>query len=324
VVENEDAADPAVVARDLTKRFADHEVIRGISFEVRRGEIMGIVGASGGGKTTVLRMLLGLLPPSSGELRVLGRQPHEFSSRDRDRIGYSPQLFASSPDLSVAENMRFAASLYAMRWSRQAQRIRTALELVDLWEARSRVGSELSGGMQKRLQLAATLVHEPELIFLDEPTAGIDPVLRATFWDHFRHLRDEGRTLIVTTQYVTESEYCDDILALRDGRIVASGPPAAVRKRVMGGEVVRVEGPSLDGRALATVEAVAGVRQVRRLDGETLEVVVEDAGQAMPALLSGLQAAGITVRDVREEHPSFDEVFVRLMRGADGASGVEG
>jgi len=163
-----EASNLAVAAQDLTKRFGDHDVIRGVSFEVRRGAIMGVVGPSAGGKTTIMRMLLGLLRPTSGELRVLSMRPHELTATDRDRIGYSPQLFALSPDLSVAENMRFAASIYGMRWSgpERSTKIRSALDLVNLWDARSRVGQNLSGGMQKRLQLAATLVHDPEIVFL--------------------------------------------------------------------------------------------------------------------------------------------------------------
>jgi len=307
----------AITARNLCKRFGDHDVIRDVGFEVRRGSILGVVGASGGGKTTLMRMLLGLLRPTSGDLTVFGRQPFDLSPEERGKLGYAPQLFAYSPDLSVAENMRFAASIYAMPWFGRAARIRVALDLVNLWEARGRVGRDLSGGMQKRLQLAATLVHDPDLIFLDEPTAGIDPVLRATFWEHFRVLRDEGKTLVVTTQYVTESEYCDEILALRNGQLVASGAPETVRRQVMGGDIVLVTAAALDRQAFGVIEGVEGVRQVRWLDGNTVEAVVDQAGSAVPALVGALNTAGICDVEVREEHPSFDEVFVRLMRGTE-------
>lgn len=311
------AADLAVTARDLTKRFGDHDVIRGMTFEVSRGTILGVVGASGGGKTTLMRMLLGLLRPTTGELTVFGRRPHELSAKDRRRFGYAPQLFAYSPDLSVAENMRFAASMYAMSWRGRGPRIRQALDLVNLWDARKRVGRDLSGGMQKRLQLAATLVHDPDIIFLDEPTAGIDPVLRATFWDHFRTLRDAGKTLIITTQYVTESEYCDGILALRDGRIVGRGTPAEVRRDVLGGEVVHITGPSLDRQLPALVDDVAGVRTARWLNAGTVEVIVDRAAEALSPIRSALDAAGIVGCEVVEAHPNFDEVFVRMMQGGD-------
>ena len=220
-------------------------MVQGLSFEVKRGTIFGVIGPSGCGKTTTIRMLLGVMRPTSGELRVLGREPHKFRRRDRERLGYMPQQFVLFPELSVSENMGFAASIYGMSFFGRGNRIRRTLELVELWDARSRPAGQLSGGMQRRLELAATLIHDPDVLFLDEPTAGIDPVLRSKFWDHFRALRDEGRTIIVTTQYVTEAEYCDEILVLREGQKVAIGTPDAVRQMAMGGEVVTVSGPDL-------------------------------------------------------------------------------
>jgi ABC-2 type transport system ATP-binding protein len=167
--------------------------------------------------------------------------------------------------------------------------------------------------MQRRLELAATLVHNPQVIFLDEPTAGVDPVLRAKFWDHFRALRDEGRTLIVTTQYVTESEYCDEILVLSEGQRVAMGTPDQVRRLAMGGEVVTVSGPDLTSRAVTAIQQVDGVKDVAWAGRDRLRVIVEDAGGAAPMLMDALRAADIAVDEVSEEHASFDDVFVQLM-----------
>ena len=217
------AGDLALSAVEIGRTFGDQEVVKGLSFEVERGTIFGIVGPSGGGKTTTVRMLLGVLRPTSGTLTVLGREPARFRRRDRERLGYMPQLFVLFPELSVHENLDFAASVYGMSWFGRGKRLRRVLDLVELWDARKKPAAQLSGGMQRRLQLACTLVHNPEVIFLDEPTAGIDPVLRARFWEHFRELRDAGRTLIVTTQYVTEAEYCDRVLVLKDGQHVAEG-----------------------------------------------------------------------------------------------------
>jgi ABC-2 type transport system ATP-binding protein len=302
-----------VVAVDIGKRFGDLDVVQGLSFEVQRGTIFGIIGPSGCGKTTTVRMLLGVLRPTSGDLRVLGRQPHRFRRRDRERLGYMPQQFVLFPELSVMENMGFAASIYGMSLFGRGRRIRRTLELVELWDARDRPAGQLSGGMQRRLELAATLVHNPEVIFLDEPTAGIDPVLRAKFWDHFRALRDEGRTLIVTTQYVTESEYCDEILVLRDGQKVATGTPEEVRRMAIGGEVVTVAGPNLDRQAVAAIREVEGVHTVSWDGHDRLKVIVEDAGSTMPVLVEALRGANVEVDEVSEEHPSFDDVFVQLM-----------
>ena len=167
--------------------------------------------------------------------------------------------------------------------------------------------------MQRRLELAATLIHNPALIFLDEPTAGIDPVLRAKFWDHFRQLRDEGRTLIVTTQYVTESEYCDRLAVLKEGRLIALGTPDDVRQQAIGGDVVHVTGPDLDRHVVLAIRSVQGVRRVRRLDDNRLEVIVEDAGPVVPVLLEELRAANVEVDEVEAQNPTFDDVFVRLM-----------
>lgn len=307
--------DPAVVAVDLARAFGDREVVSGLTFEVQRGTIFGVIGPSGCGKTTTIRMLLGVLRPTAGDLRVLGRQPHRFRRRDRERLGYMPQQFVLFPELSVMENMGFAASIYGMSLFGRGRRIRRALELVELWDARNRPASQLSGGMQRRLELATTLIHNPEVIFLDEPTAGVDPVLRAKFWEHFRTLRDEGRTLIVTTQYVTESEYCDEILVLQDGQKVAIGTPEEVRRLAMGGEVVTVSGPNLDRHAVAALRAVDGVQKVSWDGPDRLRVIVEDAGQAVPVLLDALRAADVDVDEVSEEHASFDDVFVQLMDG---------
>ena len=308
----------AATVRGVGKRFGERDVLTDISFDGPHGTIFGIIGPSGGGKTTMMRMLLGVLRPTTGELRVMGRQPEKFRIRDRERMGYLPQLFALFPELSVLENINFSASVYGMGWFHRGRRVRTTLDFVELWDARKRTASQLSGGMQRRLGLAATLVHTPQLIFLDEPTAGIDPVLRAKFWEHFRELRDEGRTLIVTTQYVTEAEYCDQIVVLKNGRLVTSGEPEEVRQRAMGGEVVTVAGPELGRRAVDTIQSVPSVRNVRRLPDGTLEVIVDAAGTAVPDLLEALRGAGVDVDSIDEQHPTFDDVFVRLMEAAGG------
>lgn len=320
------AGEPAVIASEIGKTFGDHEVIQSLSFEVKRGTIFGVIGPSGCGKTTTVRMMLGVMRPTAGELRVLGREPHKFRRRDRERLGYMPQQFVLFPELSVSENMGFSASIYGMNFFGRGKHIRRTLELVELWDARHRPSGQLSGGMQRRLELAATLIHNPEIIFLDEPTAGIDPVLRAKFWDHFRALRDEGRTIIVTTQYVTESEYCDEILVLKDGQKVAVGTPDDVRRMAMGGEVVTVTGPDLSSRAVVAIREVEGVKSVSWAARDRLDVIVEDAGPMVPALLDALRAADIEIEEVSEQHPSFDDVFVQLMadQGETGESRAQG
>jgi ABC-2 type transport system ATP-binding protein len=306
-----------VVAAGIGKRYGEVDVVKDVSFEVERGQIFGIVGPSGSGKTTLIRMLLGVLLPTAGDLQVLSRRPLTFRRRDRERIGYMPQRFVLFPELSVMENLHFAASMYGVSWFWRGKRMRTALDFVELWDARSRPAGLLSGGMQRRLALAATLIHDPELIVLDEPTAGIDPVLRAKLWNHFRQLRDEGRTIIATTQYVTESEYCDRLAVLRDGRLLTIGTPNDIRREAIGGEAVIISGDDFDRRAVVTLRAADGVKQVRRLDDDQLEVTVDDAAQRVPELMAALRAANIDVAGIEAAHPTFDDVFVRLMENED-------
>jgi ABC-2 type transport system ATP-binding protein len=309
----------ALSAVDIGRSFGDQEAVKGLTFEVERGSIFGIVGPSGGGKTTTMRMLLGVLRPSSGNLTVLGREPARFRRRDRERLGYMPQLFVLFPELSVHENLDFAASVYGMSWFGRGRRLRRVLDLVELWDDRKKPAAQLSGGMQRRLQLACTLVHNPEVIFLDEPTAGIDPVLRARFWEHFRELRDAGRTLVVTTQYVTEAEYCDRVLVLKDGQHVIDGTPEEIRRKAMGGEVITISGPDLRSNAMTVIRGVDGVLSARWNGQDSIEVIVDDAGTAMPLLIEAFHEADIDVEEISEQHPSFDDVFVRLMED-DGVS----
>ena len=209
----------AIEMRNVTKRWGDKIGVREISLEMPQGHIFGLVGPSGCGKTTTVRLLTGVYSPTEGELRVLGATPQNFDKRARERIGYMPQLFVLYPTLTVWENLNFVASLYGLNWFRRRKRLEELLEFVELAPARNTLSDKLSGGMKRRLQLACSLVHRPQLLFADEPTAGVDPVLRGKFWDGFHTLKEEGRTLLVTTQYVSEIEYCDLVGVMRGGKL---------------------------------------------------------------------------------------------------------
>ena len=240
--EREEHPPDAVELVAVSRRFGAASVVRDLTFRIPRGTICGLLAPSGGGKTTTLRLITGIYPPSSGTVRVLGGAPAGFGEVERRRLGYMPQHFVLYPELSVRRNLDFVAGIYGLPRAGRAARIETLLAMVDLADARDRPARRLSGGMQRRLQLAATLLHDPELLVIDEPTAGIDPHLRARFWEHFRALRDGGRTLVISTQYVTEAEYCDQVVLLRDGRLVATGSPADLRARALPG------GAEMDGR----------------------------------------------------------------------------
>jgi ABC-2 type transport system ATP-binding protein len=215
---------PIVVAQGVSKAFDDDAVVRDVDLTIPPGTIVGLIGPSGCGKTTTVRLLTGLLEPTAGTVEVDGTTATELTHRQRSRIGYLPQIPALFPDLSLWENLNFHASMYGLRLRRRA-RLRELLDWVELTDDRSKRVREASGGMQRRLALAAAFVHDPALVFLDEPTAGIDPILRARFWDQFRSLRDAGRTLLVTTQYVGEAANCDVVGVLSEGELVFLGLP---------------------------------------------------------------------------------------------------
>jgi ABC-2 type transport system ATP-binding protein len=305
--------DAAIALEAVTKGFGGAAVVEDVTFAVGRGEILGLIGPSGSGKTTTVRLVLGVHAPDRGRVLVLGREPRAFTAAIRERIGYLPQHFVLYPELTVRENLDFVASCYGVPLRGRGARLAEMLDFVELTDARGTLAGVVSGGMQRRLELACTLIHDPEVIVLDEPTAGIDPVLRQKFWEHFRALRDRGRTLLLTTQYVTEAEYCDAVAVLQEGRLVAAGAPDAVRRAALGGEVVELQAAGLTRQHLRTLADLPGVREVVATGPEALRITVEDARAAIPALTAALQAAGVTVDDVGEHHPNFDEVFVRLM-----------
>jgi ABC-2 type transport system ATP-binding protein len=313
--------DDLVVMRGVSRKFDDRMVVREIDLFVPRGTILGIIGPSGAGKTTTIRMLTGAIKPSSGEIRVLDREPKRFRRSDRERIGYMPQLFNLYDDLTAEENVDFVASLFGMLWRRRRQRVREVLRVVDLWPARKRLAGKLSGGMRRRLELACALVHEPELIILDEPTAGIDPLLRVSVWEELHRLRDAGRTLLVTTQHVSEAEECDAVAMIVGGRVIALAPPDELRRDATNGDLLDIE----TARAFDTSDLLEtdGVRQATQLGPRHFRVVVDDAGSAIPLVVDRIQAGGVEVESAREHRLSFDEIFAILVARHREATGEQ-
>jgi ABC-2 type transport system ATP-binding protein len=306
-----DPSSPAIVTDGLVRRYEDIVALDGITLAVPSGSLLGVIGPSGAGKTTAVRILTGGLRPSAGSVRVLGEDPQRFSRRTRGRIGYMPQLFSLYPDLTAGENVDFVASLFGMLILRRRRRVRAVLELVDLWDARKRRASALSGGMQRRLELACALVHDPSVLFLDEPTAGQDPLLRQTIWAELHRLRERGRTILVTTQYVGEAEECDMVALISQGRLAALARPDDLRRMATGGDVLDVETTSLiDPAVLAQLPMV---RTVDQRSSTRLLVTVDDAGVASPAIVAAIERTGNHVASSREFHPSFDDVFGTLV-----------
>jgi ABC-2 type transport system ATP-binding protein len=317
-----------VVMRGVSRSFDGRRVVDQIDLTVPRGTILGIIGPSGAGKTTTIRMLTGALRPTEGDVRVLGVEPRRFRRRDRERIGYMPQLFMLYEDLTAGENVDFVASLFGLLWRKRRRRVQEVLKVVGLWDARKRQAGKLSGGMQRRLELACALVHEPTLIILDEPTAGIDPLLRGSIWNELHRLRDAGQTLLVTTQHIGEAEECDAVALIVGGRIVALASPDELRRKATLGDLLDIETTTMfDG---ANLDGTAGVVDVRQDGPRHLRVVVDDAGTALPVVVEQIKSSGTEIESAREVRLSFDDVFAILVKqheakiAAEGAADGEG
>ena len=313
-VKNNKTADNVVETQDLTKAFGDDVAVQSLNMYVPRGKIFGFIGPSGCGKTTTVRLLTGFYRPTSGSASVLGKNPVNFSKSDREKMGYLIQNFVLYPELTVWENLNFAASFYGVTPFRQ-RRLNKLLDFVELEGDANKLARNLSGGMKRRLSLAATMVHNPELLFLDEPTAGIDPILRRKFWDYFKELQAEGHTLVVTTQYVGEAADCDLVGVMYDGRLLTVQTPEDLRKKAFGGEVVGIrttEGIRFEQRhQLESLPFVHG--KVKIINYQEVEVIVDEASTAIPLLLEWTQAQKITVETIEEHSPPFDDVFVRII-----------
>jgi ABC-2 type transport system ATP-binding protein len=306
--------DAVIVATGLSKRFDTVDVVHDLDLVIEPGTIVGLIGPSGCGKTTTVRLLTGLLRPTAGETTLDGVPPTDLSAAERSRIGYLPQIPALFEDLSLWENLSFHASMYGLPLRRR-NTLRGLLDWVELGDDRRKRVRDVSGGMQRRLALAATFVHSPRYLFLDEPTAGIDPILREKFWRRFRELRDAGSTFLVTTQYVGEAAYCDLVGLLSDGELLFLDTPENLRRAAFHGEVIDVETampismPQLDEvRHLPFV-----VGDVDQLDTNVIRVVVDDAAHALTEISSCLATLGVDVVDSEEYDVGYDEAFVRIV-----------
>jgi ABC-2 type transport system ATP-binding protein len=305
-----------VAVEALSKRFGEFVAVDGVSFTVAAGEVFGFLGPNGAGKTTTIKMLTGLLRPTSGVARVAGHDVVAERAAVKASIGYMSQLFSLYPDLTVEENIAFFSGLYGVAPERRAERRDWVLEIAGLDAERRRLTGELSLGWKQRLALGCAVLHEPPILFLDEPTSGVDPISRRRFWDLIYELADRGTTVFVSTHYMEEAEYCHRLALMNRGRLVALDSPAGLRGAAREPLLEIVVDDAMG--ALTVLESSPGV--VRSgLYGRALHVTVRDAEASLVLLPRALAAARIGVRAARRIDPSLEDVFVSLVDAAGGA-----
>jgi ABC-2 type transport system ATP-binding protein len=301
----------AIAAENLTRRFKGATAVDGLSLTVRRGEIFGLVGPDGAGKTTTIRMLCAIMDPSEGSARVAGFDTVTESEQIKRRIGYMAQRFNLYGDLSVVENLDFFADVFQVRGAVRKERKDRLLHFARLTEFRKRRAAHLSGGMQKKLALACTLIHQPEIIFLDEPTTGVDPVSRREFWDILTELHLQGITIFVSTPYMDEAERCSRVGLMYQGRIIICDEPEQI-KGLVAGDLLEVRTADLR-HAEGLVSGVEGVLEVQTY-GDLLHVFVDSAVKREDGLRAALAAGGIDVLGLRQTRPRMEEAFISLVR----------
>ena len=306
---------PVVTARDLTRTFGAFTAVDRVSFAVRRGEIFGFLGSNGAGKTTTIRMLCGLLAPTSGSATVLDLDVASQASAIKRRIGYMSQRFSLYHDLTVEENLRFWGGAYGLFGSRMAERLRWSIETAGLADRRRALVRSLPGGFRQRLALVAALLHEPPIVFLDEPTGGVDPEARRRFWDLIDDLVSGGTTVFVTTHYMDEAERCHRVALMHAGRLLALDGVPELKGLFPKGTIVEVT-CGRPAQAMAGLERLPGVTEVA-LFGTALHVVVAEASVAA-GLEDGLAELGCPDASVREISPSLEDVFIRVIARAEG------
>jgi ABC-2 type transport system ATP-binding protein len=306
----------AVEVNGLTRRYGAFTAVDGVTFTVGRGEVFGFLGPNGAGKTTTIKMLTGLVRPSGGAGHIVGFDVATDGDRIKQEIGYMSQLFSLYHDLTVDENIEFAAGLREVEGERFQRRREWVLEMSGLREHAGRQTGELPLGWKQRLALGCAVLHEPPVLFLDEPTSGVDPLARRAFWEVIRELSVAGTTVFVSTHYMEEAEFCDRLALMNRGKLIALGTPAEMRAS-MPETVLRVETENAP-RAVATLAGVSGIVDAS-LFGRALRVVVTEATQAAATIRERIEAAGLACRSIEVVPASLEDVFVSRVRHAGGA-----
>jgi ABC-2 type transport system ATP-binding protein len=307
-----------IKTENLTRKFGDLVAVDHLNLEIKRGEIFGLVGPDGAGKTTTIRMLAAIMDPSEGHASVVDYDTVKQSEAIKQHIGYMAQQFNLYGDLSVQENLDFFADIFGVRGRERKERIAQLLRFARLTEFTRRRAAHLSGGMKKKLALACSLIHRPQILYLDEPTTGVDPVSRREFWDILSDLHIEGVTILVSTPYMDEAERCSRVGLMYQGRLIICDTPNRV-KGLIEGDLIEVHpvaeelGIGLMRRAEATVASLPGVLEVQTY-GDLLHIFVDDAGQRIPQLKAALAGQAIQAEGLRQTQARMEEAFISLIR----------
>jgi len=310
----------AIEVMGLTKQFGDFRAVNNVSFTVPRGQIFGFLGPNGAGKTTTIRMLLGLLTPTRGTANVIGYDIVTESEAMRKRLGYMSQKFSLYNDLTVEENLNFYGGVYGVRGAKLKDRKNYILQMAGLTGRERELTRNLSGGWKQRLALGVAIIHEPDVLFLDEPTAGVDPISRRAFWELIYDLAEGGTTILVTTHYMDEAEHCQELVFIQRGHLVAQGGPESIKISEMRGDVVEID---CDNAAAA----VPLLRDLNLFDevalyGALIHVVTDKAGEHIPLIIKTLTERDINVTSTARIAPSLEDVFISSTRAAEKTLGM--
>ena len=319
--DNRETSEYAVTVENLEKRFGDFQAVNKVSFQVKRGEIFGFLGPNGAGKSTTIRMLCGILAPTAGKANVIGFDVFREAEQIKSHIGYMSQKFSLYEDLTVEENIDFYSGIYRIPKEDKKTRKDWVIKMSGLEEHRSSLTAILPGGWRQRLALGCALLHKPPVIFLDEPTSGVDPISRRNFWDLIYQLAAEGVTVFVTTHYMDEAEYCDRLAMIYRGELVAIGTPDELKSRYMNADILNLECPD----PFKMLQVVTGISVIKEaaLFGRGLHLTVADSQAAMPVIVTALQAQKADYTRLEKIRPSLEDVFVAIIEARDSQTGLQ-
>lgn len=319
--DNWETSEYAVAVENLEKRFGDFQAVNKVSFQVKRGEIFGFLGPNGAGKSTTIRMLCGILAPTAGKATVIGFDVFREAEQIKSHIGYMSQKFSLYEDLTVEENIDFYSGIYRIPKEDKKARKDWVIKMSGLEEHRNSLTAILPGGWRQRLALGCALLHKPPVIFLDEPTSGVDPISRRNFWDLIYQLAAEGVTVFVTTHYMDEAEYCDRLAMIYRGELVAIGTPDELKSRYMNADILNLECPD----PFKMLQVVTGISVIKEaaLFGRGLHLTVEDSEAAMPMIATALQSQKADYTRLEKIRPSLEDVFVAIIEARDSQSGLQ-